>query len=239
MEPNHKTHCKKHHQPITGIILVAVGALLLAGNLGMIPKSIWSIIFQWPTIFAVIAIVNLSSRKFIPAIVFGGLWAFFVLPDIVPGLHTDEIWKFWPVLLILAGLMFLNTNMKRKSNTPRGKRIDGSNDVIEEVVIFSGNIKRIESENFKGGEITSIFGGTELYFNNSKITTGGAVIELVNIFGGTKLIVPRDWNVRIEVVSIMGGFADKRVFFPGETSSPDILTIKGVTIFGGGELSNY
>ncbi|MFO8002118.1 MAG: LiaF-related protein [Marinilabilia sp.] len=236
---NTPSHFKHQHHPLTGILLVLAGAVLLAGNLGFIPQPLWNIIFQWPSVFAVIAIINLASRKYTPAMIFAALWVFFVLPDILPDIRTDEIWKFWPVLLILIGLLFLRSHKKRNFKKLRNPGKTRSDNLIEEVVIFSGNIKRIESDNFLGGEITSIFGGTELYFNNSKIAPEGAEIELVNIFGGTKLIVPRDWNIKIEVVSILGGFADKRVYMPGENTSNQTLKIKGVTIFGGGELTNY
>lgn len=232
------SNSRKHH-PITGIILVVVGAILLAGNLGMIPDEVWNIIFRWPSVFAVIAIINLAKKDYIPALVFVALWGFFVLPDIIPSLESGEIWKFWPVILIFAGIMFLNSRKKKTKFFKGTPQNVNSDEIIEEVAIFGGNVKRFESTNFKGGEITSIFGGTELYFNNSKIAPEGAVIELVNIFGGTKLIVPRDWNVRVEIVSILGGFADKRVYLNDENPSNQTLTIKGVTIFGGGELVNY
>lgn len=239
MEPNQKSTSTKHQHSIVGIILILTGAVLLAGNLGLIPENTWNIIFRWPSIFAVIALINLAKKKFTPAIIFALLWGFFVLPDIVPGLKTDEIWKFWPVLLMLGGLLFLNSHKKAKSPVLIKTGHEKGDEILDEVVIFSGNIKRVESGNFKGGEIVSIFGGSELYFNNSKINPEGATIEIVNIFGGTKLVVPRDWNVKIEIVSILGGFADKRVYLPNETPSNQTLIIKGVTIFGGGEITNF
>jgi predicted membrane protein len=239
MEPKHKTGNTKRSHTLAGAGLIIIGIMLLAGNLGFIPQPVWNVIFRWPTIFLIIAIINLFKEKFVPTLIFTTIWAFFVLPDIFPTIRTEELRDYWPILLILAGLLFLN-NHRRKNSETNSRGIKGpSEDLIEEVAIFSGNIKRVESDNFSGGEITSIFGGSELYFNNCKLSPEGAVIELVNIFGGSKIIVPRDWNVKIEVVSILGGFADKRVYLDNDGPSKNTLTIKGMTIFGGGEITNF
>ena len=238
MNSNQEIKTHKHHHSLMGITLVIAGFVFLAGNLGMIPPELWDIIARWPTIFLIFALVNLAKRKVVPSLVFGAIWLFFVFPDIFPNVQTDQFGNYWPVLLILAGILFLYTNHRRKHISITKHHIQ-DDDIIEEVAIFSGNIKRIESQNFKGGEITSIFGGTEIYFNNSKLSENGASIELANIFGGTKMVVPREWNVKIKVVSILGGFADKRLYTSEENAGKPTLTIKGVTIFGGGEISNF
>jgi predicted membrane protein len=231
---------RQHHRSRTGISLVIIGIILLVGNLGMIPQKYWDIIYQWPTVFLIIAIINLLKRKLLLTFVFGALWTFFVLPDIFPEIKIDMLRDFWPVLIILVGILFLNIHKKKNFFAMKNKKIPRDADnTIEEVVIFSGIIKRIESTNFQGGEITSIFGGTELYFNNSKLSPEGATIELINVFGGIKFIIPKDWNVKIEITSILGGFADKRVYIGNETTSSQTLTIKGITILGGGELTTF
>lgn len=240
MKPKNETGNTKHSHSFAGTGLIIIGITLLAGNLGFIPEPLWDAIFRWPSIFLIIAIINLFKKKLIPTLIFTSIWAFFVLPDFFPTLRTEELRDYWPILLILAGLLFVNSHRKKKNPDGTLQRDDiSSEDIIDEVVIFSGNIKRVESNNFSGGEITSIFGGSELYFNNCKLSPNGAVIELVNIFGGSKIVVPRDWNVKIEVVSILGGFADKRVYFDNERPLENTLTIKGMTIFGGGEITNF
>ena len=54
------------------------------------------------------------------------------------------------------------------------------------------------------------------------------------------MVVPSDWNIHIEVVSVFGGFADKRRKVDNmRTESSKILHIKGVSIFGGGEIKSF
>jgi hypothetical protein len=58
------------------------------------------------------------------------------------------------------------------------------------------------------------------------------------IFGGSKFIVPEDWDVKMEVTTVFGGFSDKRhrsIVVPDASRK---LVIRGEAIFGGGELTN-
>jgi len=56
--------------------------------------------------------------------------------------------------------------------------------------------------------------------------------------GGTKIIVPPNWEVRSEVTALFAGFEDKRQ--QPLTANPDkVLIIDGTSIFGGIELKNF
>jgi hypothetical protein len=96
------------------------------------------------------------------------------------------------------------------------------------------------TRNFRGGETVSIFGGSVYDFTDCELAEGKNVLEVVNIFGGSKFIIPSHWSVHVEVVSIFGGFSDKRRSGSGlpDLSSRE-LYIKGVAIFGGGEIKSF
>ncbi|SFD69935.1 LiaF transmembrane domain-containing protein [Thermophagus xiamenensis] len=241
MATKSQSPCCKNNNSSIGIVLILAGAVLLAGNLGLIPSHLWQLLYSWPSIFLLLAIINIAKQKIIPSIIYLAIWFIIILPDIFPGIDVSQYWNYWPVLLILVGLLFLNAKKRRMQIFKNQTKSSQINEYLEEIAIFSGTVRKVDSPNFKGGEIISIFGGNEIYFNQSTLAPEGAVIEMVNIFGGTKLIVPRDWQIRIEVTSILGGFADKRVFetTKTESSTQPTLTIKGVIVFGGGELSNY
>jgi len=51
------------------------------------------------------------------------------------------------------------------------------------------------------------------------------------------LVVPADWNVKVEVFNIFGAYADKRM--ASQIDYNKTLVIKGVTIFGGGEVKSF
>src|SRR6202012_1055536 len=73
-----------------------------------------------------------------------------------------------------------------------------SEDFIDSTAIFGGVHKKIVSKNFKGGDITTIMGGTELDFTQADFT-GTIRLDVTQVMGGTKIIVPAHWEVRSEV----------------------------------------
>jgi predicted membrane protein len=162
------------------------------------------------------------------------------------GLISGDLMKyFWPGVLILIGILII---LRRKSygkceewsdEHDKNPDVEGNNDILDEIAIFGGSDKIIHSNNFKGGKITAIFGGSNLNFLRVKLSKGSPVIDVVAIFGGMKLIVPEEWNVRIEVVSIFGGFSDKHKIKPADSAEKNQLIIKGLVIFGGGEIKSY
>lgn len=114
----------------------------------------------------------------------------------------------------------------------------GSSENFIDLLTFMGGGKRkITSENFIGGKVTSIFGGSELDLTSANIIEKECVVDVFTMFGGLEVIVPNDWDVRVDVTSIFGGFDDKRNVVGSDSSK--VLIIKGVNIFGGGEVKSY
>jgi len=97
---------------------------------------------------------------------------------------------------------------------------------------------RFISDNFRGGKLTNIFGGSDINLSKANPVPQGCIIDAVVIFGGSNLIVPDDWQVKTEAVSIFGGVSDKRVM-PAAFNPDKTLVIKGVVIFGGIEIKSY
>lgn len=220
-----------------GLFLIIGGLVLLLGTLGYLPFQITDVLFSWPMILVGIGLFNLAKKEYTAAIILIAIGGFFILPDLFPYVHYRDIFKFWPLLVILAGLLFF---LRKKPSFSNRHANFNKDEIIDEVDIFGGGVSQVESQNFKGGKITAVFGGSEISLERCKISDEGAVLDLVTIFGGTKIITPKDWNVKTEVISIFGGFADKRTYFNDTTSDPSkTLIIKGVAIFGGGELRNF
>jgi hypothetical protein len=109
---------------------------------------------------------------------------------------------------------------------------------LDIAAIFGGVKKTIMSKNFRGGEVVSIFGGTEINLLHADMQQP-VELETVNIFGGTKLIIPNNWEVKSEAVAILGGVEDKRSI-PHIPQVPNrVLILKGFSMFGGIEIKSY
>ncbi len=68
-----------------------------------------------------------------------------------------------------------------------------SEDYLDTTAFFGGVHKKIMSKNFKGGDIVTIMGGTELDLSQADFT-GMVKLNVVQIIGATKIIVPAHWE---------------------------------------------
>jgi predicted membrane protein len=238
---------KKHQQyrnpaktMVIGLMVVAFGLLYMLRNMQVIDQQTWRVIFSWPMLLVAIGIINLAERKISWGLLFLAIGGAFLI-DRYYDLSFNLFTFFWPVMIIVIGifLIFSNASCPLINRFRRNKtRVSGSDgDVIEEAAVFGGSERIIHSNNFKGGEIVAVFGGSKLDLTQCQLAPGENKLELVAVFGGTTLIVPNDWNVKMEIVNVFGGFADKRHNLNVDYNKT--LIIEGVAIFGGGELKSY
>jgi predicted membrane protein len=111
-------------------------------------------------------------------------------------------------------------------------------DYLDAVSVFGGVKKTILSKDFKGGEIVNIFGGAELDFTQADIN-GRVIIDITQIFGGTKIIVPSNWQVVSDLAAVFAGVDDKRMRSTAAANSEKILVLKGVSIFAGVDIRSF
>jgi predicted membrane protein len=131
------------------------------------------------------------------------------------------------------------TNTRMEDTNAEQKAENLGPDFINESNVFNGNDKKIISKNFRGGKITNVFGGGTYDFLDCELAEGKNVLEMENIFGGVKLLIPSDWVIHLDISAVFGGFADKRRRMPPPTDpSKKELYITGVAIFGGGEIKS-
>ena len=239
MERVHREQRHPHHDSgsriVLGVILLFFGFLLLGRNLHFLPWGFYRHLFSWEAILMIIGFFLLFSRNNralgVVLLLIGSL--FLVLNRFRLPVDAGDL--FWPVILLGLGLLvLLRTGGSRWTGMNRNF---AAGDFVDEVSILGGNQKVITSQNFRGGRVTSLFGGSKLDFRQATLAPGNNVLDVVILFGGVKLTVPRDWEVQTEVVSILGGFTDKRIPDPHIIKEPGkVLVIKGVTMLGGGEI---
>jgi predicted membrane protein len=231
-------HHLQNNRAIIGIILVLVGIFLVMRNTGIFPSFIDNIIFSWPMLLVTIGLVITigSSGGKTSGIIVMAVGAFFLIPNIFR--ETFDVNMFWPSIFIIIGIVFIFSKKRgwnSVSTTPQT-----GDDYIDYIHVFSGGERQIVSDNFKGGKVTAVFGGSEIDLTKATLAPGVSELELACVFGGTTIIVPDNWNVKIDVVPVLGGFGDSRKLNPGRTiDTTKQLIIKGAVVFGGGEVKSY
>jgi predicted membrane protein len=240
----------------TGVFLLIVGGAALLKSF-LVPVPDW--LFTWQTLLIAIGVFIGLRHSF-----HGGAWFIliliggaFLLNDYF--LKGDLNKHIWPVVIIAMGAFFIlrpgRKSMRKEweQKIKSGEWGDGANkesgftpkepdfdkqDFIDATSIFGSTKKNILSKNFIGGDITNIFGGTELNLTQADIN-GKAVIDITTIFGGAELFVPSHWMVKSEVVTIFGGVEDKRSVSTIADTPDKVLILKGTVIFGGIEIKNF
>lgn len=226
---------KNNKRAIVGVLLVFIGLLLIAVNFNWLPWNLHGALFSWQGLLMLIGLFLLLSRENrLAGFILIGIGGFFLIPRV---LDIPFNWHrlFWPVVLVALGLLLI-TRRWGSSRIPVGEGID----FIDDSSIFGGGDKVITSQNFRGGKLTAIFGGSKIDFRSATLAKGRNVLDIFCMFGGSKLIIPTNWDIKIEVSSIFGGFSDKRRLRSDEVRDPSReLVIKGVTIFGGGDIEGF
>lgn len=228
----------QNNRIIIGVILVLLGVFLVMRNSGIFPNFIENVIFSWPMLLVTIGLViTLSSAGGkTSGIIIMAVGGFFLIPIIFR--ETFDVNMFWPSIFIIIGVIFIFSKRKGWNSSPTLPQT--GDDYIDFVHIFSGGERQIVTDNFKGGKVTAVFGGSEIDLTKARLAPGVSELELACVFGGTTIIVPDDWNVKVEVVPVLGGFGDSRKLHPGRTIDMSRqLIIKGAIVFGGGEIKSY
>jgi len=225
---------------VLGVLLIVLGGIFLLDTLDVLQFSFSRIVFSWGFLLFVIGIFTLmNTTKKLFGVILTGLGIIFLVPRIFPGIHYNA-GIVLPLILIALGIYIIFNKRRQDGESSFHFQSEINKDKIDDVAIFGGGTKIISSDNFKGGNITAIFGGSEINLMNCKLAEGDNIIDVLTIFGGTTIIVPKEWNVVVNVTSILGGFSNKSVRNPGVVIDQSrTLYIKGLAMFGGGEIKTY
>ena len=236
---------KRMKKIIIGILLLTAGSLLLGFNTGLLDDTYKHIIFSWPTLLIALGLINFFDRRSLWAgLILISIGTFFLIPHIFV-FSFNFIHLFWPILLIVVGVVMILKrtlfhsvlNVHRNIHNHSTSKIEDG--IINEANVFSGSHRVIQPCEFKGGKISNVFGGSKIDLTKTTLAPGENVLEISCIFGGVEIIVPADWKVQTQVSSIMGGFSDKRYVRNASLDNSRCLIIKGSAVFGGGEVKSY
>jgi len=182
----------------------------------------------WPTVIILFGLMKLLEGRLISALI----WAIFgaVILLSTTGVINAGFWQiFWPLILILIGarILFRSDGFASKETA----------DQVSAFSIFGAADRKSESENFKNANLISIFGGSKIDLRKSKLAVRGGGVDVLIIFGGGEIILPKDMPVKLDVFALFGGTEDKRSATPSIDGKP-YLHIQGIVLFGGVEIKD-
>jgi predicted membrane protein len=244
-EERNLSHIKNNRNSFWGVFLLILGTVLLLNRLEVIPEYWMIYIVSWQSFLILIGFISIiKSKDIFPGIILIIIGLFFLLPQIFD-IPVQVKHLSLPVILIVLGLLMIlkhkNIKINKFHNFDNIDITDNTgSSVFQEFAFFGGGKKIITSKNLKGGSISTIFGGLEIDMTEADFENDVATVNISCIFGGVTLIVKPEWDVQMQVASILGGFNDKRKLFkPNVSNQAKRLIIKGSVIFGGGEIKAY
>jgi predicted membrane protein len=220
---------------IFGLIVVTLGVLFLLDTTGVTENVFGTF---WPLallFFGVWLTIQERGRGFVGPIAFLlGLGFLLENLDVIGG---DWLSTYWPIALIVVGLVIGLGAFQSKRRDRYGKPRATDEDWLDAMAVLGGHKERIRSGSWHGGRATAVLGGVELDLRDAHIPPEGAVLHVSTFMGGVTLAVPESWEVRMHGTPILGGFEDKTTHGPLADES-STLEITGTVVMGGVKVKN-
>ena len=146
--------------------------------------------------------------------------------------------KNFAIIVVVVGVLGLlgkyqETREKRELNLPEEVNVSKESE-FEMNNVMSGNKKEIDSQDFNKGEVNCLMAGAEIDFTKANII-GKAKLEINAMMGGIKVIVPKEWTVKMNVTAIMGAAHDNKEVNDVQDKNKT-LVIEGAVLMGGVEV---
>ncbi len=231
---------KSQAQKKLGLILIIIGILL---TVQMFFKPFDLVYNTWGTILVIVGVISLVvSKKVFPGLFMLYLGTIIMLSENHNLTVMDYLFETWPILLVIFGFSIILNGVfkKHKKNDCEFEEVKINSDnetYIDESSILNAKKLDISGSSFKGGKLTVLMGGMEIYLDN--VSANQQInLDCSVIMGGIQLHVPNDIKANLLITPIFGGVDDKRKKFVNTDSVNKVLTIKGTLIFGGIEIKN-
>lgn len=241
------------------ILLVLAGLVLLGFNMGWIAPQWKAIIISWQMLIIVLGVFAIFKRRFVMGIIIVCAGIFFMLPIIARffpsfwGGAISDFSAYWPVLLIVAGVLFIIGGSCRKScGSHRGRHskkykadfnLRNESDYIEKNLMFNSSEQIVFSSNFKGGDLNLAFGEVTVDLRKIIRVDPDNMLEINTMFGSTVIYVPADWNINMKTNTLFAQVQDLRRM-QANTPSTDVensritLNLRCSCMFGSIEIKN-
>lgn len=210
------------------------GGLLILLGLGFLLDQIspfsfgWVLGTWWPLFVILFGVLMLARRPY--HLTFGLLVILIGVMLEVSQLNLlpFNIWNLWPLFIVAIGISVLVRPQKYWEQKYIKNTSSVGEDAISESQSFSSVTKRVKTDKFTGGHISSVFGEYKLDLRESKIVDG-STLDVEAVFGSVEVWVPTNTKVINRIDTFAGNFDDHTA-----TSSSDAVTlyVTGDVVFG-------
>lgn len=225
---------KKIGNILWGIVFISIGIIWGLNTLGITDINIF---FKgWWTLFIIVpCFIGLFTERSKLGNFIGLLIGVMLLACIQGLISFSLIWKLAiPTVLVIVGITFIFKELIASKINKEIKRINQDRkSETEYCATFASQNLNYDGQEFKGVDLSAIFGGIKCNIRNANIIQD-QVINASSIFGGIEIYVPANVNIKIKSTPIFGGVSDKSIRNFSE-NAPTIY-INAFCMFGGVEI---
>lgn len=215
-----------------GLVLVGIGIIF---GLNALEITDINIFFDgWWTLFIIVpCFISLFKDQDKTGDIIGLIIGICLLLGCQDLLAFELVWKLMiPVILVVIGLSIIFKDTIHSVVRKQAKKLSKKTDK-EFCATFSGQDLDFTNEEFKGCDLSAVFGGIKCNLKEA-IINEDIVINTSSVFGGITIYVPNDVNVKITSTSIFGGVSDER---KKKTKDGKVtIYIQATNLFGGVEI---
>jgi hypothetical protein len=230
---------RRGNKIFVGLIIVLVGILMLFRKLGYFFIDFHTF---WPLILIAIGLIIGFKTGFRRH-----AWWILILVGIAYSIPEFEVangvWSsnlMVPLGLIIGGLMIALRPGKKNHWKDRMQVITNTEGAVNIDITFAGRKEIVTSKEFRGGNISTTFGGCELNLSQADSSVQPMVLNFKVSFGGVELIVPSHWEIVNEIETSVGSVEDHRTIrMPAAGEEKKTLILKGSCSFGSIEIKSY
>lgn len=222
---------------IFGLGIIFVGVILLLDKMGYHTGiDVWEL---WPVFVILVGFSLLArsaeTRQTLSGTIIISIGVLFLLDNL--DIIRYGIEDFWPIILILVGIMILFNAVGGFQKGP------ASNDFINLSFILGGGDFNFNTRDLKGGKISAIMGGGTVDLREADFQGEQILIDVFTCMGGIEIKVPKNWEVQVQGTPLLGGIDNKSTYMPLNNTSQSgqakkKLLVKGMVIMGGMEIRN-
>ncbi|NLL01774.1 MAG: cell wall-active antibiotics response protein [Mollicutes bacterium] len=223
----------KINRILWGIVLILLGVIIGMNSLGIAEIDIF---FKgWWTLFIIIPnfIGLFNKRESLTGNIIGliiGITLLLVSLEIMSWNLVSSL--IIPFILIIIGLKMVLNSTFNNQVSEKFKNFNKNN--VEEIAV-SFNEKRInkDDEKITSLALDAVFGSINLDLRKAEIDKD-CFIKCSNIFAGSKILVPKDVNVKLKSTGIFGGTSNKK---DNNKNNKKTIYIESFCLFGGLEIN--
>jgi predicted membrane protein len=222
-----------HSHVVLGLVVVVFGGLLLLRQVGVLPATMGAGDL-WPLLLVGLGLGRIGWRRGVAGNLFGVLLAAAGVALLLEnlGLVTVGLTEYWPVLIVAGGVALMFKGPHRGFHGVHAARETASADFVQRSVTLGGAQIRVDSRQFRGGELSSVMGGIELDLRQADIAGDEAVLDFHVVMGGVEVRVPETWRVVNEVAPTMGAVEDRAVRPSPAEGAGKRLVLRGKVVMG-------